>query len=563
MKHYNIKGNLFNDFQSELEKLLQDKVIERIWKKDHTVWSENPKEISDRLGWLDCVNYTRRMLDEINSFVNEIKSDGFTDILLLGMGGSSLAPEVFGKVFSKKEGFLNIRVLDSTHPEAIKLIAESFNPEKTLYIVSTKSGGTIETISLMKFFYNYVIDILGKDKAEKHFIAITDPGSGLEEMARKLNFRKIFLNDSNIGGRFSALSLFGIVPAALIGVDIEKFFIRADSEILNSRKAGDFIDRNISAQFGFLLSVLAKDGKDKVTLIISERMKSLGAWIEQLVAESTGKNGKGILPIALEEIVSTNFYAKDRVFVVIRVKGDKIELDKISAIKEAGFPVIEFDLDDVYDLGKQFFMWEFATAVSGWSLGIQPFDQPNVEQAKIVARKIISDFQSTGKLNLPDSVYEFNGLKIYFDKKFIGLKEAIPSLMSECISGKNYVAIQAYLNPTEEVFETLQIFRKQIQAEYKVATTLGFGPRFLHSTGQFHKGDGGNGIFIQFIDNPDTSLRIPDEPGQSNSSVSFDVLIKAQAFGDRQALFDNKRKVITFDLNNNVIENLNIIRQSF
>jgi glucose-6-phosphate isomerase len=563
MKYYNIKGKLFNDFQSELEKLLEQKIIERIWKKDHTVWSENPKEIADRLGWLDCVNYSRKMLDEIHSFVNEVKMERLTDVLLLGMGGSSLAPEVFGKVFGRQEGFLKIHVLDSTHPVTVKQIAESLNPEKTLYIVSTKSGGTVETISFMKFFYNYVLNILGKEETEKHFIAITDPGSGLEDIARKLNFRKIFLNDPNIGGRFSALSLFGIVPAALTGVDIEKFFIRADSEILNSRKSGDFIERNISAQFGLLLSVLAKDGKDKVTVLTSERFNSFGAWVEQLVAESTGKNGKGILPVDLEEILSPSSYAKDRVFVLIRVKGDKFESEKISSIKEAGFPLIEFELEDIYDLGKQFFLWEFATAIAGWSLAIQPFDQPNVEQAKVVARKIISDFQASGKLNLPEPVYDYNGIKIYFDKKFNGLKETIPTLLSECNSGKNYVAIQAYLNPNEEVFEVLQMFRKRIQVEYKVATTLGFGPRFLHSTGQLHKGDSGNGLFIQFIDNSETEIGIPDEPGMSKSSVSFGVLIKAQAFGDRQALIDNKRKVMTFDLDKNVLENLRNIKNNF
>ena len=563
MKHYNIKGKLFNDYQSELENLVNEKIVERIWKKDHTVWSENPKEITDRLGWLDCVNYSRKMLDEIQSFVNEIKSEGLTDVLLLGMGGSSLAPEVIGNVFGWQDGYLRIHVLDSTHPEAVKHIAESLNPKTTLYIVSTKSGGTVETISFMKFFYNYVLNFLGKEVTEKHFIAITDPGSGLEDITKKLNFRKIFLNDPNIGGRFSALSLFGIVPASLAGVDIEKFFIRADSEILNSRKGGDFIERNSSAQFGILLSVLAKNEKDKVTLITSERFKSFGAWIEQLVAESTGKNGKGILPIDLEDVLSANSYSKDRAFVVIKLKGERFEQEKISSLKESGFPIIEFELEDVYDLSKQFFLWEFATAVAGWSLGIQPFDQPNVEQAKVVARKIISDFQSTGKLNLPDPIYDYEGIKIYFDKKFNGLKEAVPALLENYISGKNYIAIQAYLNPTEEVFEFLQMFRKRIQVEFKVATTLGFGPRFLHSTGQLHKGDGGNGLFIQFIDSTDTEVKIPDEAGSTKSSVSFGILIKAQAFGDRQALIDNKRKVMTFDLGKNVLENLKIIKNSF
>lgn len=563
MKSYNIKGKLINDLESELEKLVSEKIIERIWQKDHTVWNKNPKEISDRLGWLECVNYSRNMLDEIHSFVNEIKSEGFTDALLLGMGGSSLAPEVFGNVFDRKVGYLKIHILDSTHPDRVKYFADNLNPEKTLYIVSTKSGGTVETISFLKYFYNFVINKLGKEAGSKHFIAITDPASGLEDIARKLNFRKIFLNDPNIGGRFSALSLFGAVPAALIGIDLEKLFIRADSEILHSRKSGDSIERNFAAHFGVLLSVLTKNGFDKVTLITSDKLKSLGAWIEQLVAESTGKDRKGILPIDLEEILTPSSYCKDRVFVVIKIKGDKIELDKVNLLKEAGLPLIELELEDAYDLAKQFFLWEFATAIAGWSLGIQPFDQPNVEQAKIVARKIIGDYQATGKLNLPDPIYDYNGIKIYSDKKFNGLKEAIPSFLTDCISGKNYISIQAYLNPTEEIFEILQSIRKRLLVEYKVATTLGFGPRFLHSTGQLHKGDGGNGVFIQFVDNSETEIGIPDEPEISKSSVSFGVLIKAQAFGDRQALIDNNRKVMTFDLGKDVIENLKLIKNSF
>lgn len=563
MKYYNIKGSILNAFQNELEQLVNKQIVERIWKKDYTVWSNNPKEISDRLGWLDCVNYSRKHLDEIYAFVDEIKAEGFTDALLLGMGGSSLAPEVFGKVFGNQDGHLKIHVLDSTHPDVVKSYAENLNPQTTLYIVSTKSGGTIETISFMKFFYNYVLNVLGEEQTEKHFIVITDPGSGLEEMARKLNFRKIFLNDPNIGGRFSALSLFGVVPAALIGIDLEKLFVRTDNEILHSRKSGDFIERNDAAKFGLLLSTLTKNGIDKVTLITSKQLKSLGAWIEQLVAESTGKNGKGILPIDLEELTSPNNYSKDRVFVVIKIKGDRIEADKIEELIEESFPVIEFELEDIYDLGKHFFMWEFATAVAGWSLGIQPFDQPNVEQAKVVARKIISEFQSSGKLNLPEPIYDYNGIKIYFDKKFNGLQEAIPTLMSDCVSGKSYVAIQAYLNPTENILEVLQVLRKRIQIEFKVATTLGFGPRFLHSTGQLHKGDAGNGIFIQLIDNSETQVPIPDEPGELKSSVSFGVLIKAQAFGDRQALIDNHRKVMTFDLGNNVLEHLKAVKNSF
>lgn len=559
MRTFNITGNLENAYQNAIQKLVDEKIIERIWKKDFTIWNNDPTEISNRLGWLDCTSLTRKSFDEIHSFVNELKSEGIKNILLLGMGGSSLAPEVFSLVFGSS-GDIKLSTLDSTHPEAVLEKTKNFNPEKTLYIVSTKSGGTVETISFMKFFYNFVLDKLGKEKVSRHFAAITDPGSGLEQMAKDLNFRKIFLNDPNIGGRFSALSLFGIVPAALVGVDIEKLFIRADSEVLLSKKSGIEIDRNNSAMFGALIGVLAEQGKDKITLVTSEKINSFGAWIEQLVAESTGKNNKGILPVDLEEILTPEFYGEDRVFVHIKLRGDNKYQNKIDKFIETGFPIFEFELDDIYDLSKQFFLWEFATSIAGWYLGIQPFDQPNVEQAKVIARKILKDYQESGKLNLPEPSFSSNDLIIYSEEKIDKPEGALELFLSECESGKNYVSIQAYVNPSWENFNLLQKLRTDILKKYKVATTLGFGPRFLHSTGQLHKGDSGNGLFIQIIDNPEEDIAIPDNASENKSSISFGVLIKAQAFGDRQALLDNKRKVITIEVKDPIEKLLNKFR---
>ncbi|WP_337866408.1 hypothetical protein [Ignavibacterium sp.] len=559
MKTFNIDSVTENKFQSVLQKLNDEKIVERIWKKDYTVWNNDPAEISNRLGWLDCTSKTRKFFDEVHSFVEEIQSEGITNVLLLGMGGSSLAPEVFSVVFGDKK--IKLSVLDSTHPEAVLSKSTKLNPANTLYIVSTKSGGTVETISFMKYFYNYVLNVSGKSKAENHFVAITDPGSGLEQMAKDLNFRKIFLNDPNIGGRFSALSLFGIVPAALVGVDIEKLFIRADNEVLLSKKSGYEIERNNAALFGALIGVLAENGKDKLTLFTSESIKSFGGWIEQLIAESTGKLGKGILPVDLEEIKNPEFYGDDRIFVVIRHKNDhKLDV-KIDNLIEAGFPVVEFELEDVYDLGKQFFLWELATALCGWYLSIQPFDQPNVEQAKVIARKILKNYQENGKLNLPVPALVSSETKIYSEQKIQSISSAIMDFLSDCESGKNYVSIQAYLTPSDENFNQLQMLRKEIMKKYKVATTLGFGPRFLHSTGQLHKGDSGNGYFIQFVDNPVNDVPIPDDAIKGGSSITFGVLIKAQAFGDRQALLDNKRKVITFEIQNSLeslLKNLQI-----
>lgn len=549
MKTFNIKGELELKYQNAIQRLVDEKIIERIWKKDYKVWSNDPTEISNRLGWLDCTSVTRKSFDEIHSFVNEIQNEGITNALLLGMGGSSLAPEVFSLIFGNNAN-INLSILDSTHPEAVAEKTKSFEPSKTLYIVSTKSGGTVETISFMKYFYNYVLDQLGGEKASKHFIAITDPGSGLEQMAKELNFRKIFLNDPNIGGRFSALSLFGIVPAALVGADIEKLFIRADNEVLLSKKTGIEIERNNAALFGALIGILAEKGKDKLTLITSDKIKSFGGWIEQLVAESTGKNNKGILPVDLEELQNPEFYADDRVFVYLKLKGDNKYDNQVEALIKAGFPLIEFELEDAYDLAKQIFLWEFATSIAGWYLGIQPFDQPNVEQAKVIARKILADYQAKGKLLLPEPAFISKDFSIYSNEKIKNPEDVLSNFLSECENGKNYVSIQAYVNPSVENVNYLQKLRTEILRKYKVATTLGFGPRFLHSTGQLHKGDAGNGLFIQIIDNPVEDINIPDNPTESKSSISFGVLIKAQAFGDRQALIDNKRMVITFEVKN-------------
>jgi glucose-6-phosphate isomerase len=523
----------------KIGQLKSERTIERIWEKDFTVWGKSPEEISNRLGWLDCIEVTKKSFTEINSFVEETRNAGFTDALLMGMGGSSLAPEVFRLTFGVKKGYLDLHVLYSTHPEAILEYEKKLDPNKTLYIVSTKSGGTVETMSFMKYFYTSVSKKLGKEKASKHFIAITDPGSGLEETAKKLNFRKIFLNDPDIGGRFSALSLFGIVPAALIGIDIEKLFAEASN--LESESKISSVEKNTAAMLGVILGSLAQSGIDKVTLITSPMIKYLGGWLEQLIAESTGKNGKGILPVDLEPLTSVNHHRKDRIFVYIKIDEDNLFDDKFSEIKKADFPLIELQMKDIYQLGAEFFRWEFATAVAGNVIGVQPFDQPNVESAKVIARNMMKEYQEKGKLPELNSENNDSDLSIF---------------LSDLKSGKSYVTIQAYLKPEEKTWQQLQELRLKILEKYKVATTLGYGPRFLHSTGQLHKGDSGHGFFIQFISEIENDLSIPDEAGREGSSITFGTLIKAQALGDRQALIDNNRRVLTIELGKNNIESL-------
>lgn len=554
---------LIGEHSKSIEKLIEkcnnENIIGRIWKKDHTVWSSDPTEITNRLGWLDSVEVTGKSVKEINDFVEEVRSAGYTHALLMGMGGSSLAPEVFRLTFGVKEGYLDLSVIDSTHPEVVMEKVKQLNPAKTLYIVSTKSGGTVETFSFMKFFYNYVLKVLGKDEAGKHFIAITDPGSGLQKVAEELNFRKIFLNDPDIGGRFSALSLFGIVPAALVGIDVENILSLAKDEVNSCKKSGTEIQNNAAAIIGLIIGELGKKGIDKLTYIISPEFRFIGAWIEQLIAESTGKIGKGILPVDLESVESPENYSDDRLFVYIKLKADLTFNKKVDEIKKAGFPVLELELDHKLELGKQYFMWEFATAVAGWVLQIQPYDQPNVEQAKVVARQMMKEYQEKGKLPELMPMLKEKDINVYGDIKANNINEVLDLFLSDCKGGKNYVAIQAYLNPTKEITESLLSLRIKIQKKYKSATTLGFGPRFLHSTGQLHKGDAGNGCFIQFISDIKEDLPIPENAGDEKSSITFGVLIKAQALGDRQALLDNNRRVITIDLGNDVRKSLDVL----
>lgn len=548
-----------------ITKISENRIVERIWQKDHTVWNIVPTEISNRLGWLDCISITQRSFDEIYNFVEEIKNEGFTNALLLGMGGSSLAPEVFRKTFGVKPGYLNLDVLDSTHPEAVLEFTENLNPLKTLYIVSTKSGGTIETISFLKYFFNLLSKKIGKENAPKHFIAITDPGSGLQKMAEELKFRKIFLNDPDIGGRFSALSLFGIVPAALIGVDINILFQRL-ARIVEESKIVDHsnFEKNSSALLGAIIGSLAVVKKDKLTFILSKEIQSFGAWVEQLIAESTGKSGMGILPVESESLEIPGYYAKDRVFVNLRINNDSFNEQIINEYENAGFPVIKIDLEDIYDLGAEFFRWEFATAIAGWKLGIQPYDQPNVESAKIVARKLIQDYETKGQLQELVPVLQERGIRIFGNISATNLKNAFEQFFSNLILDKgdklrNYVSLHAYLKPEENTTNLLQAIRTKIQKKYKIAVTLGYGPRFLHSTGQLHKGDGGNGFFIQFISDFKEDVGIPKDAVESESTFSFGILIKAQALGDRQALIDNNRNLITVDLGKDVNSSLEIV----
>lgn len=529
-------------------RLRAQRIVERIWEKDYRVWGKEPAEIANRLGWLDCPETSLAQADEIDAFVTEVQAEGFNHALLLGMGGSSLAAEVFSHAFAVKEGCLALNVLDSTYPGAVLDVAARLDPGKTLHIISSKSGGTVETFSLMKFFYNQTLARVGPEKVGSRFVAITDPGSELEAAARQLDFRKIFLNDPNIGGRYAALSLFGIVPAALLGVDIREILQRAALMARNGKER----EGNTPARLGVIMGCLAACGRDKITFITSAGLASFADWLEQLIAESTGKEGAGILPLVNEELLPPHAYAGDRFFVCLRLRDDRALDRAVQGLCAAGQPLVEIVCRDMYAIGGEFFRWEMATAIAGWLMGIQPFNQPNVESAKIRAREMLVEFSRSGALPRPAPAFIADGLKVYATGgagNLAGLWRGYfgKDALDFAAKGNAYIAIQAYMKPDEASALALRDFRTRLGKKYGTAVSIGYGPRFLHSTGQLHKGDAGKGLFIQLLSRIDEDAPIPDAAGADASTVSFATLIKAQAFGDRQALLENRRRVVTFE----------------
>jgi glucose-6-phosphate isomerase len=536
-----------------LSKLADQRVVQRIWSHDHTVWKPDPTEIGNRLGWLRIAETSRQNIGRMTALADELRTAGYRQTVLLGMGGSSLAPEVFSRTFGAAAGYLELAVIDSTDPQLMLAYAEKLDLKSTVFIVSTKSGGTVETLSFFKYFYNRTAAAVGADQVGEHFVAITDPGSKLAELAQRYKFRTTFLNDPDIGGRYSALSYFGLVPAALLGIDLERLLERATEAACacgnpDCPTAGspESAAADPCARLGAIQGQLAnrdQGGRDKVTIFTSPGLESFGDWVEQLIAESTGKEGRGIVPVIGEEPGQAEVYGQDRLFVYLKLAGEAAEgvtagtdsktEEAVVELEKAGHPVVRIELRDVYDLGAQFFLWEMATAIAGYFLRINPFDQPNVESAKVRAREMISAYAETG--NLPE------------DKAEAAQAPTLTSFLSQAAPG-DYVSLQAYLQPTEKTSILLQKLRMLIRDRYRVATTVGYGPRFLHSTGQLHKGDGGAGLFIQFTDSPDRDAPIPDTAGQEKSSVSFGVLKMAQALGDKRALLDNRRRVIRFHL---------------
>jgi len=522
-------------------------IVERIWQKDHTLWSAEPiPELVDRLGWLTLPDVDRGVLDRVDAFAENVRSDGFTHIVLLGMGGSSLAPEVFARCFGSSPGYPELTVLDTTHPEAVRSLENRLPLGNTLFCVSSKSGTTLETLSLYKYFWGRASE--QSAKPGNQFIAITDPGSPLESLADERRFREVFLAPPDVGGRYSALSVFGLVPAALIGVDIHKLLDRAH-KATKKCKYSDPDEPPAGIVLGAILGELSYS-RNKATLLTTPSLNSFCEWGEQLVAESTGKEGMGILPVVDEPIGSAKDLSKDRLFIGLFLEGENDGglgdyLDELSGL---GHPVIRIGLKDKYDLGREFFHWEMAVAAAGITMGINPFDQPDVQLAKDFTKRIIQEEDQ-----------EAEQAEVIAETQEVSDSDALCAVLGDWMSRAqrgDYIALQAFLPPNSAIFEALQTLRLKLMDRTRLATTLGFGPRFLHSTGQLHKGGANNGLFLQLVDDPRNDIPIPE------IGITFARLIRAQAIGDYQALTQRGRRVLRVNLEKDLITALELLQKS-
>ena len=537
---------------AKVEEFKKLQTINRIWEKDASVWTNTDE--ADWLGWLNIVAHELSDLQKYRNVAADAKN--FRDVVLLGMGGSSLCPEVFSITFDKQ----NFHVLDSTVPAQIKTLESKLDLAKTLFIVASKSGSTLEPNAFKQYFYEKVSETIGKESAGTKFVAITDPGSKLEAIAKKDGFRHIFYGDPTVGGRFSALTVFGLIPAATMQIDIE-LFMRSANKMVEACKL-DLPYENPGALLGAILGVCHEAGRDKLTIFTSPEIYDVGAWLEQLIAESVGKKGVSIIPVDRETIGDPEEYGTDRIFAYLKLDGfDNSGTDQmVSRIEQSGQPVVRINLAEKMNLGQEFFRWEFATAVAGATMDINPFNQPDVEAAKIEAKKITSAYEKTGELPSEEAFCEENGIKLFTDDANLAeLKEAtfeenplatyLQTHLTRIKRG-DYFAILAYVEMNPENEKLLQDIRHKILRKHKVATCLGFGPRFLHSTGQGYKGGADNGVFLQITSDDAVDFEVPGQ------KYTFGVVKSAQARGDFQVLLDRKRRALRVHLNADVVNGL-------
>jgi len=536
--------------------------MKRLWARDAALWTGSDE--ADWLGWLDIVEEQSAHLAEVRGLAKEVWSAGFKDALLLGMGGSSLCPEVLRMTFGKISGYPDLHVLDSTDPAQVKAFENKIDIARTLFIVSSKSGSTLEPNIFKQYFFELTKKAVGADKAGSHFMAITDPGSKMQKVAEADRFRHVFLGRPSIGGRYSALSNFGMVPAAVIGIDTKKFLDRAQ-EMVEACGPSATVEQNPGAVLGIILGTAATTGHDKVTIVTSPDISDLGAWLEQLLAESTGKVGKGIIPVDREALAAPEVYGNDRVFAYIHTEHatDAGSEAKLAAIEKAGHPLVRISMADIYDLGAEFFRWEIATAVAGSIIGIDAFNQPDVEASKIVTKDLTSQYEKSGSLPAEKPVVEDNGIKLFTDEKNAadlaraagGEKSLAAYLKAHLgrIGAGDYFALLGYIQMNAGHEKTLQAIRHAVRDRKHVATCLGFGPRFLHSTGQAYKGGPNSGVFLQVTCDDAVELPVPEQ------KYTFGVVKAAQARGDFEVLAQRGRRALRVHLGSNVDSGLRML----
>ncbi len=549
---FSLPEKIENAVQLKFDEWKNADKIGRIWNMDASVWTNDDE--NKWLGWLEIVGRELNDLQKYKDFSAD--AENFKDIVLLGMGGSSLCPEVFSITFGKQ----NFHVLDSTVPAQIKTLESKLDLSNTLFIVASKSGSTLEPNTFKQYFYKRVAETVGEENAGKQFVAITDPGSKLEKLAKEENFRNTFYGEPTVGGRFSALSVFGMIPAAAMGIDVEEF-LKNSMEMVHASKS-HIPSENPAVVLGTILGVCHKHGRDKLTIFTSPEIYDVGAWLEQLIAESTGKQGVAIIPVDREKILEAEDYDEDRVFVYLKLKGtDDDGLDeRIASLEAFGHPFVKIVLEDKMNLGQEFFRWEFATAVAGAIMEINPFNQPDVESAKIEARKLTDEYEKTGELPGEEAFYEEDGIKLFTNEsnleklnEFVGEDRSLAKYLNahiEHLQENDYFAVLAYIEMNEENEHLLQELRHKVLDKELVATALGFGPRFLHSTGQAYKGGANNGVFLQITAEDAEDFKVPEQ------DYTFGVVKSAQARGDFQVLLDRDRRALRVHLSENVKEDL-------
>jgi glucose-6-phosphate isomerase len=536
--------------------------VARFWRKDPGLWTRQGEE--KWLGWIDIVERQQKNLAAFTALAADVKARGFLSVLLLGMGGSSLCPEVLAVTFGLQDGFPALHIVDSTDPAQVKAARDRVNLAETLVVVASKSGSTLEPNVLKQYFFAEMQKAVGADKAGSHFLAITDPGSKMEQVAKADGFWKIFYGDPEIGGRFSALSNFGVIAATVAGLNTEKLLAEAAKAVAAAKLAPA---QNPAVELGLTLGTAANAGRDKLTVFTSPEIYDLGAWMEQLVAESTGKQGKGITPVDREAIAAPEFYGSDRIFAYIRYAGssDKGLDAKVAAIAAAGHPVIHIEISDLYEIFGQFFTWEVATSIAGSVMGINPFDQPDVESAKIETRTLTSAYEQTGKLPVREPVLVVNGIQLYATEAYAAtLNKAAPAKtlagylrahFNQIHSGYYFAAL-AFLPMFPEHEAAIQGIRHKVLDAKRVATCLGFGPRFLHSTGQDYKGGPNTGVFLQITADHAGDVAIPGQ------KLSFGVVIDAQAAGDLAVLESRGRRAVRVHLGADVAAGLKALAEA-